>query len=108
MPPLSLNGGCPRRQPRLDDDALFLVQEEAGGVQDLAVAQARQALLGLDVGLPRGDGRGVLHTGQPVLLWFVIGLTQPREVVGEAARPLGAGGTRFPGVLTATALRHAL
>src|SRR4051794_18332805 len=92
----------------LDGDPLFLVQEEAGGVENLAVAQAREALLGFDVGLPGRDRRGVLHAGQPVLLGLVVGLAQPREVVGDAARALGAGGAGLPGVVAGTALGDAL
>ena len=83
------------------------MQEEAGGVEHLAVAQAREPLLGLLVGLPGGDGRGVLHALQPVLVRLVIGLTQPGEVVGDTARTLGASGAGLPRVFAAAPLGHA-
>src|SRR4051794_10874227 len=92
----------------LDRDALFLVQEEAGGVEHLAVAQAGEPLLGLDVRLPGGDGGGVLHPREPVLLGLVVGLAQPGEVVGDASGARGAAGAGLPGILTGAALRHAL
>ena len=60
------------------------------------------------VRLPRRDGGRVLERGQAVLLRLVVGLAQPRQVVGDAPRALLlALGRRVPRVLARAALRHA-
>src|SRR3954447_7828890 len=91
----------------LDGDPLLFVQQEAGGVQHATVAQAREPLLRLLVGQPGGHGGGVLEALEPVLLGLVIGLAQPCEVVGDAARTLGAAGALLPRIVAAAALRDA-
>ena len=79
------------------------MQQEAGGVEHLALAQPVQALGARGVGLPRGDGRGVAERAQAVGLRLVERLPQPREVVRDAPRPWGLG-VRAPGIFVAAAL----
>ena len=81
----------PRRGPQPLDQrgVLGLVQQEAGRVEDVAVAQALQARGALGLGIPGGDRGGVRQRLEPVGLRLVERLAQPREVVGDPARARG-------------------
>ena len=71
----------------MDDDVVGFVHQEAGGVEDLALAEPVEPVLAGRVDRPGGHGRGVLQRAQAVLLRLVVGLPQPREIVGDAPRP---------------------
>src|SRR4051812_10488151 len=91
----TMRGGAdmPRILRALGRRGLGAVQEEAGGVEDAAIVQAREAADQVVVGaLPCRDGRGLPQRAQPRLGRVVERLAEPGEVVGDPPGPVVGGG----------------
>jgi hypothetical protein len=76
---------------------------EARGLEDSAVAEAAEALDAGLVGHPRDHDAAIAQRLQTMGLRLVDRAAEPREVVGEAAGPVGLAGA--PRVLALAALR---
>ena len=92
---------------RLDEGGVpGLVQQETGGVEHVALAQAMQASGAVGGRVPGRDGGGLGKGLEAVGLRLVEGLAKPRQVVGDAAGPRSVR-LRVPGVFLAAALGDA-
>ena len=87
---------------RLTAAGLVLVEEEARGLEDRAVAEAAEAFDAALVGHPGGGGAAVRDRAQAVGLRVLERVAEPREVVGEAAWARG----RAPGCQGSSACRR--
>ena len=92
------------RLPALGRRSL-VVQQEAGGVEHAPLAQAVQPRLGLAVGLPRGDGRGVAEAAQAVRSGSSIAWRSHAR--SSEIRRGRSRAVRRPGVLPPAPLGHA-